>query len=103
MVSFELGKEIEKDVFRLVTNVGQRKNSESPGSIPHKDSEFFLCLTLVIRWKTSFLISIRYQEDDDENKEKYQLGNYKLIRYQILRINITWIVWEIERRTTYEI
>ena len=30
MVSFELGKEIEKDVFRLVTSVGQRKNSESP-------------------------------------------------------------------------
>ena len=27
MVSFELGKEIEKDVFRLVTTVGQRKNS----------------------------------------------------------------------------
>ena len=24
MVSFELGKEIEKDVFRLVTNVGQQ-------------------------------------------------------------------------------
>ena len=30
MVSFELGKEIEKDVFRLVTSVGQIKNSESP-------------------------------------------------------------------------
>ena len=30
MISFELGKEIEKDVFRLVTSLGQRKNSESP-------------------------------------------------------------------------
>ena len=30
MVSFELGKETEKGVFRLVTSVGQRKNSESP-------------------------------------------------------------------------
>ena len=30
MVSFELGKEIEKDIFRHVTSVGQRKNSESP-------------------------------------------------------------------------
>ena len=29
MVTFELGKEIE-EVFRLVTTVGQRKNSESP-------------------------------------------------------------------------
>ena len=37
MVSFELGKEIKKDVFRLVTSVGKRKNSESP-----EDSEFFL-------------------------------------------------------------
>ena len=25
MVSFELGKEIEKNVFRLVTRMGQRK------------------------------------------------------------------------------
>ena len=30
MVSFVLGKEIEKDVFRNVTSVGERKNSESP-------------------------------------------------------------------------
>ena len=29
MVSFVLGKEIEKDAFRLVTSVGQRKNFES--------------------------------------------------------------------------
>ena len=29
MVSSELGKEIEKDVFRLVTSVGQRIISES--------------------------------------------------------------------------
>ena len=30
MVNFELGKDIEKDVFHLVTSAGQRKNSESP-------------------------------------------------------------------------
>ena len=30
MVSFKLGEGIEKDVFRLVTSLGQRKNSESP-------------------------------------------------------------------------
>ena len=29
MVSFELGKEIEKDVFRRVSSVEQRKHSES--------------------------------------------------------------------------
>ena len=33
MVSFELGKETEKDGFRLVTSVGQRKNSGSPKGI----------------------------------------------------------------------
>ena len=33
MVSFELAKEAEKDVFRLVSSVGQRKNSESPWGI----------------------------------------------------------------------
>ena len=30
MGSFELGKEIEKDAFRLVTSVGQRKNFWAP-------------------------------------------------------------------------
>ena len=30
MVSFQLGKEIKKDVLCLVTSMGQRKNSESP-------------------------------------------------------------------------
>ena len=30
MISLEIGKEIEKDVFRLVTSVGQRETSESP-------------------------------------------------------------------------
>ena len=36
MVSFELGKEIERDVFRLVKSVGQRKDSESPREIQPK-------------------------------------------------------------------
>ena len=33
MVSFELGKEIEKDVFRLVTSLGQKKILS-----PHEES-----------------------------------------------------------------
>ena len=33
MVSFELGKETEEDVFRFVTCVGQRKNSKFPRGI----------------------------------------------------------------------
>ena len=36
MVSFELGKETEKDVFLLVTSEGKRITSESPRGIePH--------------------------------------------------------------------
>ena len=45
MVSFELGKEIEKYFFCLVTSVGQRKNSALPGGkgsdalqLSHSDS-----------------------------------------------------------------
>ena len=30
MVSFELSEELRKMFFRLVTSMGQRKNSESP-------------------------------------------------------------------------
>ena len=30
MVSFELGKEIEKDIFRPVTSVGQDEKIQSP-------------------------------------------------------------------------
>ena len=40
MVSFELGKEKEKDVFRLVTNVGQITNSESPCGIEYQILRF---------------------------------------------------------------
>ena len=37
MVSFELGKEIEKDVFRLVTSVGQEKIlSPHEGTFAHR-------------------------------------------------------------------
>ena len=39
----------------------------------------------------------------NENKEKYQLGDCWLIQLQILQTNITWIVWQIEKRITSEI
>ena len=39
----------------------------------------------------------------DEKKEKYQLGGYKLIQYQILQTNITRIIWQTVRRITNEI
>ena len=33
------------------------------------------------------------KQTSDENKEKYQLGDYKLIQSQILQTNITRTVW----------
>ena len=55
--------------------------------------------------KTEILltISIQYKQTINENKEKYQLGDYKLIQYQILQTNITRTVWQIVRRITDEI
>ena len=38
------------------------------------------------------------QQTSDENKEKYQLGDYKLTQYQILQTNITRTVWPTVRR-----
>ena len=69
----------------------------------------YLTLKLPRMTKTEILltISIQYQynikQTSDENKEKYQLGDYKLIQYQILQTNITRTVWQTVRRITDEI
>ena len=51
--------------------------------------------------------SLQYQYNikyrSDENKVKYQLGDYLLIQYQILQIYIITIVWQTVRRITNEI
>ena len=39
----------------------------------------------------------------DENKEKYQLGDYQLIQYQILQNNIRRIIQQTVRRIAIEI
>ena len=39
----------------------------------------------------------------DENKEKYQSVDYKLIQYQILKTNITRTEWQTVRRINSEI
>ena len=39
----------------------------------------------------------------DENEEKYNLVDYWLIQYQILRANIIGIVWQTVRRIADEI
>ena len=53
----------------------------------------------------NFSLQYRYKikQTSDENKEKYQLGDNKLIQYQILQTNITRNVWEIVRRITDKI
>ena len=41
--------------------------------------------------------------DQDRISQKYQLGDYELIQYQILQTDITRTVWQTVRRTTDEI
>ena len=43
------------------------------------------------------------KQTSDENKEKYQLGNYRLIQCIILQSNITRTVWQTVKRITNEI
>ena len=42
-------------------------------------------------------------QTSDENKEKYKLWDYRLIRYQILQANTMRIVWQTVGRITNEI
>ena len=63
MVSFELGKEIEIDVFVFSQAWNKEKILSSSSirdacSTPHGDSESFPCPTLVTRRETSFSISL---------------------------------------------
>ena len=56
--------------------------------------------------KTEFLFTISIQlieQTNYENKEKYQLRDYKLIQYPILQANIKRTVWQKVRRITDEI
>ena len=52
-------------------------------------------------------ISIQYQyninQTSDENREKYQLGDYEWIQNQILQTNSTRTVWQTVRRVANEI
>ena len=41
--------------------------------------------------------------DQDRISQKYQLGDYELIQYQILQTEITRTVWQTVRRITDEI
>ena len=49
-------------------------------------------------------ISIQYQTDKWQEERKISIiEDYQLIQYQILRTNITRMVWQTVRRITYEI
>ena len=63
MVSFELGKEIEKDVFLFVTSVGKRKTSESPRGIEPQTFGFRAHRNLC-GWSFSFAKYARYELRD---------------------------------------
>ena len=58
------------------------------------------------KWpRQNFFLQYQYniKQTSDENIEKYQLGDYKLIQYQILQTDMTRTVWKTERRITNEI
>ena len=50
------------------------------------------------RQNFSFQYQYNIKQTSDENKEKYWLGDYWLIKYQILKSNITRIMWQTVRR-----
>ena len=55
--------------------------------------------------KTEFLLTIsnNINKASDKNREKYQLGDYELIQYQILPTNNTRTVWQTVKRINNEI
>ena len=58
MVSLDLSKEIEKDVFRLVTSVGQRETSESLWGIENQTFRALYWATETLRWARSITKSM---------------------------------------------
>ena len=58
--------------------------------------------TLTLPRETKTIISSQYniKETSDENKEKYQWGDYWLIKYQILQTKIAMIVGQKVKRIT---
>ena len=59
-VSFYLGKEIQKDVCRLVTSVGYRKNSESPWG--NEPQTFGFRAPMFYHWETDSTVNEVYYE-----------------------------------------
>ena len=55
------------------------------------------------RLNFSLLFQTNIKQTSDENKEKYKLGEYQLIQYQILQNNNKRIIWQTVRRIANEI
>ena len=59
MVIFEPGKEIEKDVVRLVTSVRQRRNSDFPsGKVPQT---FGFCAPMLYHLRETAVSEVYYE------------------------------------------
>lgn len=58
-----------------------------------------------LRPRHTFVLQYQYnfKQTNNENWEKYQLGDYHLIQYQILRTKIIINLWQTVRRLTKEI
>ena len=67
----------------------------------------FPLISLLVPFRPRQNFSLQYQynikQTSDENKEKYQLRDNRLIQNQILQTNITRTVWQTVRRITNEI
>ena len=90
MVSFELGKDIKKDVFRLVTLVGQRKNTESGIRnwtsnlrIPHPD-------VLPLSYKDSTMSDIYYEVYMTRVLHTAGISNVDCLNFE----NLTYFRWK---------
>ena len=55
------------------------------------------------RQNFSLQYQYNFKHSSDESREKYQLGDYKLIQYQFLQTNITRTVWQTVRSITNKI
>ena len=77
MVSFELGKEIKKDEIWFFQQCGT-KIPKVWGSIPHGDSEFFLCPMLLKKQKSSFFKNYIVHLCFDHQRKCYILTEKRL-------------------------
>ena len=70
-----------------------------------RSGQIFNLLTPVSDQDKNFSLQQQYniRQACDENEEKYQLGDYKLIQHEIIQTNITRTVWQTVRRITNEI